>query len=97
MDLVQGRNLFVVAEQVLQVGLDLGVALLELAQDRKNLHGVFAAQRQLRHVPQDHVRKLEVEIFQRLLRKPDVLRQVESALFADAGFADAVSMTDVPR
>jgi hypothetical protein len=63
------------------------VALLEFAQDRKNLHRVFAAQRQFRHVPQDHVRKLEVEIFQRLLRKPDVLRQVESALFADAGFA----------
>ena len=84
MDLVQGRNILVVAQQVVEIGLDLVVALLEFAQDREDSHRVLAAQRQLGHAAHDHVRQLEIEVLERLLRQPDVLGQVEAALLADA-------------
>ncbi len=56
------RDLLVMAQQVLQVGLDLVMALLELGQDRKDPDRVLAAQRRLGHAAQDHVRHLEIEI-----------------------------------
>mgnify|MGYP006170425747 CR=1 FL=1 len=84
MDLVERRDFLVMAQQVVQIRLDLGVALLEFAQDRERPHRVLAGQRQLGHVAQDHVRKLEVEILQRLLGKPDVLGQIEAALLSDS-------------
>ena len=85
MDLVQRRNRLVVAQEVVQIGLDLVVALLELGQHRERLDRVLAAQRQLGHAAQDDVRHLEIEVLDRLLRHPDVLGEIEAALLADAG------------
>jgi hypothetical protein len=82
MDLVQGGNLFVVAEQVGEVVLDLGVALLELGQHGKGLQRIGPAERQFRHAAQDHVRHFEVEVLYRLLRHPNMLGQVEAAFLA---------------
>jgi hypothetical protein len=85
MDLVQRRDLILMAQQVLEVGLDLVVALLELAQHRELPDRILAAQRQLGHALQDHVRHPQIEVLDRLLRHPDVLGQVEAAFLADAG------------
>ena len=78
----QGRNFFVVAEQVLQVSLDLVVDLAQLPEHREGLERIVACYRHLGHVAQDHIRHLEIEVFDRLLWHPDVLCQVEAAALA---------------
>ena len=83
MDLVQRRDVLVMGQQVLEVGLDLVVALLQFGQDRELSQRVVAAQRQLGHAAQDHVRHLEIEVLDRLLRQPDILGQVEATLLTD--------------
>src|SRR5262249_46114544 len=85
MDLVQRRNFIVMAQQVVQVGLDLVMALLQFGQHRKRLERILAAQRQARHAPQDHVPHPKIEVLNRLLRDPDVLGQIEPAFLADLG------------
>jgi hypothetical protein len=83
MDFVQRRNRLMVAQQVLQVSLDFVVALLEFSQHREQPDRVLAAQRQLGHVAQDHVRDLEIEILGGLLRHPDMLGEIESPFPTD--------------
>ena len=55
MDLVQRRDRLMVAQEIVEVGFDLVVALLELGQHREGLDRVLAIQRQLGHAAQDHV------------------------------------------
>ena len=84
MDFVQRRNLFMVAEQVVEIGLDLVVNLREFRQDREGLQRLLAGQRQLRHVAQDPVGEPEGQLLQRLLGDPDVLGEIEATLLSNA-------------
>jgi hypothetical protein len=54
-DLVQRRDRLMVAQEIVEVGLDLVVALLEFGQNREGLDRILAAQGQLGHAAQDHV------------------------------------------